>query len=232
MVKGTECWETEILNAARSSPTYHAGVAMATHPVNASYENEKQEKKKGWHFCTGTRWEVKNNVSTLSSLIPHSYGPWARLWEWEHKTCVSGLPVTAILAASSAIRNHISSLQRKCPLYCAARHQQSLFLAQPLLTVRNQHIPTTGVNNHPNLKATRAVQQPNNSSAIPWCTSAGRKSKKRKRAPFTVARCCSYRAASSLGMKPVTICRKVTQDNVYEFKHIEFNRCRHPSHAL
>lgn len=140
---------------------------MATHPVNAS-QGEKKREKKGWHFCTGTtRQGAKNNVSTLLPLTPHSCGPQARLGEWEHKTCMSGLPVTAISAASSAIRNHISSLQCKCPLYCAVKHQQSLFLAQPFLTVRSQHIPTTGINNHPNLKATRAVQQSDNSSAIP-----------------------------------------------------------------
>lgn len=42
--------EREILTvegeiSARSSPTYHAGVAMATHPVNASQEEKKKEKK-------------------------------------------------------------------------------------------------------------------------------------------------------------------------------------------
>lgn len=49
-------------------------------------------------------------------------------------------PVTA----SSAIRNHISSLHRKRPRYRAAKHQQSLFLAQPLLAVSSQRRPTAG----------------------------------------------------------------------------------------
>lgn len=43
--------EREILTvegeiSARSSPTYHAGVAMATHPVNASQEEKKGGKKR------------------------------------------------------------------------------------------------------------------------------------------------------------------------------------------
>jgi len=34
------------MNAARSCPTYHAGVAMATHPVNASQGKKKKKGKK------------------------------------------------------------------------------------------------------------------------------------------------------------------------------------------
>lgn len=72
------------------------------------------------------------------------------------------LPVTA----SSAIHNVISSHEGKHPLYCAAEHQQNLFLAQqganlyPALYQLLLHI-------HPDIKATRAVQQPRKSGASP-----------------------------------------------------------------
>lgn len=79
---------------------------MATHPVNASQAKKKKkaEKKKAGTFAQAQQdEEIKINSAPLPPLIPHSYGLRARLQEWEHKTCISGLRVTAIAAASSAI---------------------------------------------------------------------------------------------------------------------------------
>lgn len=69
--------EREILSNARSSPTYHAGVAMATHPVNASpaKRKEKRGKKAGTSAQAQQDEEIKNKFSTPTPpLIPQSSG--------------------------------------------------------------------------------------------------------------------------------------------------------------
>lgn len=71
MVKGTERREREILNAARSSPTYHVGVAMATHPVNASQREEKKKgriRKKAGTFAQAQQDE---GIKIISAPCPH-----------------------------------------------------------------------------------------------------------------------------------------------------------------
>lgn len=57
--------------SARSSPTYHAGVAMATHPVNASQEGKKGRGGKAEKAGTCAQAQQDEEIKIISAPCPH-----------------------------------------------------------------------------------------------------------------------------------------------------------------
>lgn len=122
---------------------------MATHPVNASPAKRKEkrvEEKAGTSAQAQQDEEIKNKFSTPTPINPSIF------WSLSQATGVGAQnlhlwpPRDSHLSSSLRhCNNRVSSLQHNCPLCCAAKHQQSLFLA-PFPSIRSQHRPTAATN--------------------------------------------------------------------------------------